>query len=256
MCQCGNRRVLLYSPDIGMEFGYWLEHVSPSFHSMTDMCGGHTILATLLMHKEEQMRWWEHVNTLYSKVTFNFNCANYTCTGCPAEASCQANWNKLWGKSRCGFLNPHHIGIAMTATIHHHDDHYHQHITIIMGDHGINCVSWWHVCIECEWVDSDRFAWRRHLTMDNQIELAAYSYDKGVKPYPDNPKVNQGEDPTHEPQWGWIDLGYMMDGWFNGGGAWWWVWWWVIVIKAFRHFGSIQCDLHSSNAIGSHSNII
>jgi hypothetical protein len=46
-------------------------------------------------------------------------------------------------------------------------------------------------------IDSDRFAWRRHLTLDNQIELSAYSYDQGVKPYPDNPTVSSIHYPHH-----------------------------------------------------------
>ena len=79
-------------------------------------------------------------------VTFRPNAASYVCTGCAAEAICQPNWNKLWGKGRCGFLTAHHI-------------------------------------------DSDRFAWRRHLTLDNLIEIAAYSYDNGTKPYPDDPTL-------------------------------------------------------------------
>ena len=65
-------------------------------------------------------------------VTFRPNASAYKCTGCPAEpAGCQSNWNKLWGKGRCGYFTLHHI-------------------------------------------DSDRFAWRRNLAMDDQIEIAAY----------------------------------------------------------------------------------
>src|SRR5690348_1240787 len=44
---------------------------------------------------------------LWTVVTFRPNSASYLCTGCAAEPECQSNWNKLWGKGRCGYLNPH-----------------------------------------------------------------------------------------------------------------------------------------------------
>jgi hypothetical protein len=61
---------------------------------------------------------------------------------------CQLDWNKLWGRSRCGFLR-------------HHQK------------------------------DSDRFVWRAHPTVDGAIQLAAYSYDNGDKPYQNQPRLLQ-----------------------------------------------------------------
>jgi len=42
-------------------------------------------------------------------VRFDANTANYSCA-CPTEPypGCMSSWNKLWGASRCGKLNPHH----------------------------------------------------------------------------------------------------------------------------------------------------
>ena len=99
----------------------------------------------------------EFVNATVRRVTviFDDDTAAYECD-CSAEPypGCMSSWNKLWGSGRCGFAHPHHQ-------------------------------------------DSDRFVWRRQMQADgvtpgNVIELAAYSYDSGVKPYsPPNPNLLQ-----------------------------------------------------------------
>lgn len=38
-------------------------------------------------------------------------------------------------------------------------------------------------------VNSDRFVWRKDPSSEGLIQLAAYSYDEAVKPYPDNPTL-------------------------------------------------------------------
>ena len=85
-------------------------------------------------------------------VMFENDTVSYVCD-CEQEPypGCMYSWNKLWGSSRCGFTHSHHK-------------------------------------------DSDRFVWRRQIlrdgiTLGSAIEIAAYSYDKGVKPY-DPPNSN------------------------------------------------------------------
>ena len=71
----------------------------------------------------------------------------------PVDFGCPTSWSKIWGASRCGLLHSHHK-------------------------------------------DSDRFVWRRwpNEGVDSvpEIEIAAYSYDAGVRPYsPDNANLLQ-----------------------------------------------------------------
>eukprot|EP01132_Coremiostelium_polycephalum_P004942 gene4942-6159_t len=84
---------------------------------------------------------------------------------------CSVSWNKLFGSSRCGYLHPHHE-------------------------------------------DSDRFTWRRHPNClifngsrvigevsncpeANQIQIAAYSYDRGNKPYQNSSLLTMFETPIY-----------------------------------------------------------
>ena len=85
-------------------------------------------------------------------VTFENDTTKYVCD-CKEEPypGCMYSWSKLWGSSRCGYTHSHHK-------------------------------------------DSDRFVWRRQILPDgitpgSGIEIAAYSYDDGVKPY-DPPNAN------------------------------------------------------------------
>ena len=88
-------------------------------------------------------------------VTFAADAAKYNCS-CVDDGGfpqCMMSWSKLWGSSRCGFLHSHHQ-------------------------------------------DSDRFVWRRQMfdgkTPGSLIEVAAYAYDHGVKPYfPPDPNLLQ-----------------------------------------------------------------
>jgi hypothetical protein len=76
-----------------------------------------------------------------------YNCSNTSTYSCedPAWAD---DWNKLWGKARCGYAHDHHE-------------------------------------------DSDRFVFRRcsdpscsgYITNTSRIQIGAYSYDGGLKPY-------------------------------------------------------------------------
>lgn len=45
-------------------------------------------------------------NRMSTTATFMPNSANYTFT--KENSGCSLNWNKLWGKGRCGFFNHHH----------------------------------------------------------------------------------------------------------------------------------------------------
>ena len=90
----------------------------------------------------------------YNKVTFSQSAATYAGTSCFDNTVEYYDWNKLWGKARCGYNHPHQE-------------------------------------------DSDRFVWRRlqdlhepapncgGLTNCTGIQLATYSYDAGVTPFPD-----------------------------------------------------------------------
>ena len=78
---------------------------------------------------------------------YRYNCTNTASYNCEDTAGWPFDFNKLWGRARCGYLHDHHQ-------------------------------------------DSDRFFFRRcsdgscnSYNGTNTIQIAAYSYDNGVKPY-------------------------------------------------------------------------
>ncbi len=95
---------------------------------------------------------------LKSRIKFSNNTAHYLFSPTDDKGTlCSTSWNKLWGTVRCGYLNTNHK-------------------------------------------DSDRFVWRRansclifngsHVVGEkpncpdaNFIEIAAYAYDNGMKPF-------------------------------------------------------------------------
>ena len=102
---------------------------------------------------------WGHNSQTEWKVTVSFSqaCASYNSSSSDVPCSDDAwygDYNKLWGKSRCGYLHDHH------------ED----------SDRFV-----WRRCMN----DAD-------ANVPDCIELAAYSYDGGVAPYTgQNPKLLQ-----------------------------------------------------------------
>jgi hypothetical protein len=91
--------------------------------------------------------------TMKNVITLSHSCTAYDNSQAGCSSSWQLDWNKLWGKTRCGYAESNHQ-------------------------------------------NSDRFVWRRcsDASCDAydgtaKIQLAAYSYDDGTKPYPDNPDL-------------------------------------------------------------------
>jgi hypothetical protein len=97
--------------------------------------------------------WGDNGKLIMSNViTLSESCTSYDNSQANCSSSWMSDWNKLWGKARCGYLHDHHQ-------------------------------------------DSDRFVWRR-CPDASCIQLAAYSYDNGVVPYPANPDLLKPFDTT------------------------------------------------------------
>ncbi|KYQ94456.1 hypothetical protein DLAC_04754 [Tieghemostelium lacteum] len=112
--------------------------------------------------------WWgfRQGNVLKRQYQLNPNMAEYMFNDTnPKGELCSVSWNKLFGSSRCGYLMPHHI-------------------------------------------DSDRFVWRRdpaclifndskvvgevpNCPTAGQVQIAAYAYDLGNKPYQNSSLLTQ-----------------------------------------------------------------
>jgi hypothetical protein len=90
--------------------------------------------SVVLRHRHYELAFWRLRISRQSSISKWFRFRHFTPYSLTEQ--CQSDWNKLWGKSRCGN--------------HHHDD-------------------------------SDRFVWR--ATTDGNIQLAAYAYDQGKKPF-------------------------------------------------------------------------
>ena len=104
------------------------------------------------------------LHSMSNVITLSSACATYDNSKNNCSSSWQYDWNKLWGKARCGYAHDHHQ-------------------------------------------DSDRFVWRRcsDSTCDAydgtaKIQIAAYSYDNGVKPYPANPDLLKPFQTTISPE--------------------------------------------------------
>lgn len=93
------------------------------------------------------------------KVSLSTATASYNCSSSCSNERWVENFNKIWGKGRCGYTHDHHQ-------------------------------------------DSDRFVWRRctvkqcpgYAEGDSKVQLAAYSYDNGIKPYTEekeNPNLSK-----------------------------------------------------------------
>eukprot|EP01116_Phalansterium_solitarium_P013426 TRINITY_DN30787_c0_g1_i1.p1 TRINITY_DN30787_c0_g1~~TRINITY_DN30787_c0_g1_i1.p1 ORF type:complete len:206 (+),score=59.84 TRINITY_DN30787_c0_g1_i1:248-865(+) len=75
----------------------------------------------------------------------------------PEGARCQSSWNKLWGNSRCGYLNLHHKD----------SDRF-------VWRRDVRCI---------EFNGSHVMGVVPNCTFANQVQIAAYAYDDGNIPY-------------------------------------------------------------------------
>lgn len=87
------------------------------------------------------------VGIVLSPSTATYNCSNVNGYSCPDTQGWMFDFNKLWGKARCGFLNSHH------------DD----------SDRFV-----WRRCS-----DKSCSAWKGY----DSVQLAAYSYDNKIPAY-------------------------------------------------------------------------
>lgn len=98
-----------------------------------------------------------------SLIKFDSNAANYIFeSDDPKGKLCMGSWNKLFGSSRCGYLN------------HHHTD----------SDRFV-----WRRAQECLNMTAGYVNERENCSQDGLIELAGYAYDNGAKPFLNQDKL-------------------------------------------------------------------
>lgn len=118
--------------------------------------GVYTVKKGLHYPNKTSVVWGENDQKIFSVlVSLSESCATYNSSDSCDDEQWYYDFNKLWGKARCGYTNSHHD-------------------------------------------DSDRFTWRRCTSsacagydesLGKRVQIAAYSYDNGAKPYPDNPEL-------------------------------------------------------------------
>jgi hypothetical protein len=83
------------------------------------------------------------------KVTMSESCATYNCTSsCPEDPVWYYDWNKIWGKSRCGYYHDHHED----------SDRF-----VFRRCSDASCAA--------------------YVAGQSLIQIAGYSYDNGLNPY-------------------------------------------------------------------------
>ena len=115
--------------------------------------GTYTVFSRNHYSNKTAVTWGQNGELSFNvTVSMSLSCATYNCSSTCDDTIWYYDWNKLWGKARCGYAHDHH------------ED----------SDRFV-----WRRC-------SDPTC-AAYIRDKNMIQIAGYSYDNGLNPYADDP---------------------------------------------------------------------